>query len=94
LNERLHKWAERPERKRDKTILRSNAREGGWLHAAILRFVFVKRALVNAVAPAQVRRLLACFLLLEHLNNLLVRKSLLYLSVLWLGGLYIILEEF
>ena len=48
------------------------------MHAAILRFVFVKCALANAVTPTKVRCLLASFLLFQHRYDLLVRESLLH----------------
>ena len=44
--------------------------------------------------PTYIGGLLARFLLLDHRNDLLVRKSCLHLSVLLLGGLYTNLEEF
>ncbi|MEP0146322.1 hypothetical protein, partial [Pseudophaeobacter sp.] len=40
-----------------------------------------------------VSRLLASFLLLDHLDDLFVRESRLHLSVLRLGGLYTKMEK-
>jgi hypothetical protein len=62
-------------------------------HAALLTLVFVEGALADPMAPAHVSRLLACFLFLDHLNDLFVSESRLFSSVLKLGGLYTKLEE-
>jgi len=56
---------------------------------AILAFVLVKRVLIDLLPSAHIR-LLASFPFLDHLNDLFVGKSLLHLTVLCLGGLYII----
>ena len=45
------------------------------------------------IAPAHFRCILACFLFLDHLNDLLIGESRLYLPVLLLAGLYTNLEE-
>jgi len=65
-----------------------------WFHATIPTFVFVKRRLAYPVPPTDVRRPLASLLLLQYRNDLFVRKPLLHSSVLLLGGLYNVLEEF
>ena len=48
------------------------------MHAPIVRFVFVKCVLRNPITPTQVSRFLASLLLVQHLNNLLIRESLLH----------------
>ena len=44
--------------------------------------------------PTHISGLLTGFLFLDHRNDLFVRKSYLYLSVLLFGGLYTNLGEF
>ena len=55
------------------------------VHTAILRFIFIKCGLADTVTPAKVSRLLASFLLFQHLYDLLVCEPLLHLSVLLVG---------
>ncbi len=63
------------------------------LHATISAFVFVECRLAYAVTPTNIGCPFTSFLIFQYLDDLFVCESLLHLSVLCVGGLYIILEE-
>ena len=58
-----------------------------------LIYICKKRRLAYAVSPTNISRPFPGFVFLQHCYDLFVAKSLLHLSVRWLGILYNKMEE-